>query len=36
MAEDRTWVVFDEIVFPEDDEMWKDGESCEDACDMAW
>jgi quinol monooxygenase YgiN len=36
MAAERTWTQFDQVVFPEDDNMWSDGEACEDACEMAW
>jgi len=36
MAKARTWIQFDEVVFPIDDKMWADGDACEEACEMAW
>ena len=36
MAKARTWIQFDQVVFPTDDKMWADGDACEEACEMAW
>ena len=36
MAKARTWIQFDQVVFPTDDTMWADGDACEEACEMAW
>ena len=36
MAKARTWIQFDQVVFPTDDKMWADGDACEEACEMTW